>query len=374
MRICLAVGTLELGGAETQAVGVALEMLRQGHDVSMIVLARADGPLAPLLSDAGVPVRALGFEGLQFRDSATHLRPWRPLVDLLQLLSVVGHLRRHRIEVLHAYLFWSYVLLLPLAWLARVPVRIAARRGLSNALPAYPLRSTLTSISTVLATAVVANAQAVADDAHEREGVPRSKLHVLPNAVNLPQHTGYPGVEPPVGVIIANLIYYKGHLDLVDALSGMAKPVLIRAFGEGPMRRSIEKAIAGAGLERYLILEGRVLGACSRYAEAQFAVLASRSEGMPNAVLEAMAAGLPVVATDVGGCRELVEHGVTGFLVPPGDPEAMRAALEKMVGDSDFRVAAGEEARRRAERRTWERSARDHTELYVQLLTSRRRP
>lgn len=368
LRITLAIGTLELGGAETQAVGLARALMARGHDVEVVLLGRRGGPLEEALATAGVAVHALGFEGVQFRDATGRFRPWRPIGDLVRFARMVRHLRARRTQVLHAYLFWSYATFVPVAWLARVPVRISARRGLYDSLPPYPFRNALGWLSTTLASAVVANARAVAEDARVNEGVPGHKLEVIHNGIDLPKDVADPGVEPPTAVIIANLIHYKGHLDLVQALARCRTPVVVRCFGEGPMRWQVEKAISDAGLVDRMVIEGRRPSAREVYAEAQFAILASHTEGMPNAVLEAMAAGLPVVATDVGGCGELVQHGVTGLLVPPRDVEALSSAIDRMAGDARFRASAGAAARARAARHSWEANADAHEVLYRRYL------
>lgn len=370
LRISLAIGTLEVGGAETQLVGTACSLTEEGHHVEVIVLTRG-GPLEAQLREAGVPVKCVGFAGWQFRNAHGRFRPWRPVQDAFRLAGVLWHLRRRRPQVLHAYLFWSYVIFIPIAWVARVPVRIAGRRGLHASIPSVPFMGALTRLSTGLSTAIVANAEAVAADAASSESVPARKLHVIPNAVDLPARVADPSVEPPVGMMIANLIHYKGHLDLVQALSLLKDVPTVRCIGEGPMRSQVEVALEAAGLGGRMLLEGRLLRARQLYADAQFALLTSHEEGMPNAILEAMAAGLPVVTTDVGGCSELVEDGVTGLLVPPRDPVALSRAIERIAQDTEFRVKAGKVARARAQSYSWPTTARSHADLYHSLLDSR---
>ena len=367
MRVAMLIGSLHVGGAETQVVGIARGLRERGHDVD-IVLMNGRGPLLDVARTAGIGVHLLDYPGIRFRNERRQVRPWLIVTDALRLLSLFVVLRRGRYDVLHAFLFHSYVLGLPLGWLARVPVRIAARRGLHSGLPRTALVMPLTRLSTRLATAVVANADAVAEDAHRHEHVPRSKLVVVRNAVDLPQQQADPSVQPATGLIIANLIHYKGHLDLAEAVRRIQRPPRIRCIGEGPMRAQVEAAILAGGIQDSLLLEGSRAGARSAYLDVQFAVLASHSEGMPNAILEAMAAGLPVVATDVGGVRELVENGVTGLLVPASDPDAMAAALQRIADDVDFRVAAGAIARERAASFSWAAAAAAHEELYLRLL------
>jgi glycosyltransferase involved in cell wall biosynthesis len=373
VRIALVIGSLHVGGAETQVAGVARELTHKGHDVEVVLL-NSRGPLLEPLQREGVRVHLIDYPGIRFRDEQRRLRPWLAIQDGIRLLGVLPLLRGRRFDVVHAFLFHSYALVLPMAWLARVPVRIAARRGLHSGLPKTALVMPMTRLSTWCATAVVANAEAVADDAHLNERVPRQKLYVIPNAVDLPPESADPGGSPATGLIVANLIHYKGHLDLIEALRQMTSPPLIRCIGEGVMRREIEAALTDSGLGDRVRLEGARPAARDVYREVQFAVLASHTEGMPNAVLEAMAAGLPVVATDVGGCRELVQHGVTGLLVPSRNPSAMAEALERVAGDADFRVRAGRAGRMRAESFTWQACAEAHSVLYARLLARSRTP
>jgi glycosyltransferase involved in cell wall biosynthesis len=101
-------------------------------------------------------------------------------------------------------------------------------------------------------------------------------------------------------------------------------------------------------------------------------VLPSDWEGMSNALLEAMAAGLPVVATAVGGTREVVVDGVTGLLVPPGDPDSLAEAISRLLGDSDMRHTMGEAGRARVDRHfSIEQTVRRTEELYMALLEER---
>lgn len=367
LRVALVIGSLDIGGAETQVAGLARWMHQQEVEVDVLVL-RRQGPLLVGLEAAGVSVRDLK---LRLRDDRGRLRVWMLLTAPVRMLAIAAFLRRQRYDVVHAFLFSCYATFVPLAWLAGVPVRIAARRGLHDALPSRWLVGPLTRLSTRLATAVVANADVVAADAHRTEAVPLHKLHVIPNAVDLPTEQADPSVQPPVALMISNLIHYKGHLDLVAAVDRIPSPPVVRCIGEGPMRDELDADIRARGLGGTVILEGAVNAARRQFEAVQMALLTSHTEGMPNTVLEAMAAGLPVIATDVGGCRELVEDGVTGWLVPPHRPDLLAEAIASLAADPAFRVRAGAAARQRAACYSWARCAQAHLSLYRRLAGSR---
>jgi glycosyltransferase involved in cell wall biosynthesis len=368
LRVCLAIGTLAVGGAETQVVGIARELKALGVDVEVIVLT-AGGPLRSALDRAQIPVFCVNYRGVRGRGGPAR---FRIPIALGQLVRLSWHVKMRRFDVLHAFLFDVYAALIPVAWLLHVPVRIVGLRGLRDTLPPHVLASQFTWLSTKLASAVIANADAVAHDALMCHRIPKVHIRVINNAVDIPSTWAEPRVQPPTGVMIANLISYKGHLDLVRALTLVSAPPRVRCIGEGPMRPEIESALRAADLTEVVILEGARPRGRDAYLEAQFAVLTSHSEGMPNAVLEAMAAGLPVVATDVGGCRELVEDGVTGFLVAPRDHVALAHALTRITEDRDFRVRAGEIARERAATFSWAAVGRAHLECYSTLLAQSR--
>jgi glycosyltransferase involved in cell wall biosynthesis len=142
--------------------------------------------------------------------------------------------------------------------------------------------------------------------------------------------------------------------------------------GEGPDRDAVAQAIHDRGLADRVELTGTREDVAQILARADVFVLSSRSEGMPMSALEAMAAGLPVVATAVGGVPELVVDGETGFLVPPGDAPALSRALDRILGDPDLRRRLGEAGRQRAGGMfalpEWQAA---HLRLYEELLARR---
>ncbi len=115
--------------------------------------------------------------------------------------------------------------------------------------------------------------------------------------------------------------------------------------GEGPERERLERIVAELDLGDVVTFEGFVPDAAGRFADAQFSVLPSHNEGLPNAVLESMAYGVPVIATAVAGVPELIDDDVDGLLVTPGDSKALAAAIERLTADPTLRVRLGAAAR-----------------------------
>lgn len=342
MHILLALDWLRVGGTESQVARLAVELRGRGHDVTVLCLS-AEGPLLDPLLAAGVAVReARGFWGRL-------LLPWR--------------LRALRPDVVHAFLLRPCVIVLPAALIANVPLRVCGWRGLApvRGPSAWP-RRVLHVLAAACAHLQTANSTAIA--ASLPAAARRRPVVVVPNGVDLPEVPADAGGHPPRGVVIANLIPYKGHLDLVRALAELEEPPRIDCYGEGVLRGQLERAIREAGLDGVISLRGAHAGAASAYLDAQFAVLASHEEGLPNALLEAMAAGLPCIATSVGGVPELVQHGVTGLLVPPRDPPALAAAIAQVAADPALRRKLGAAARGRATAWSWAACTSRHERLY----------
>lgn len=358
MRIVLAIGSLEIGGSERQLVRLARELKARGHDVHVLLLS-ARGPLVPDLDSAEIPVHEIGLKRVAFR--CPHLA----LLVLARALRIPFLLRRLRPDVVHAFLYWAYALVIPAAALARVPWRVTARRNLATESRGSLGRLLVERIVDKTSHMATANSSAVARAVVEL-GVAPSKVAVVRNGVDLPRDVARVETQPPRGVVIANLIAYKGHRDLIAALALLDDPPTIECYGDGPERQFLEAGIATAGLADRVLLRGCVPdAAAAAYPQAQFAVLASHEEGLPNALLEAMAYGLPVIATAVGGVPELVLDGETGLIVPARDPHALALGIRRLVEDADLRIRFGRAGRQRARDFGWDRVVQVHERLYA---------
>ena len=267
-------------------------------------------------------------------------------------------LRGRGVDVFHAHLTWPLACKYPLAGalLARVPAVVAT-------VHAYP-RFTMTRPTRLqqrLLGGLVSRYIAVSQDLRERLIArmpwPAERITVIHNGVE-------PGAEPPardvalrdrltqgsaqpVVLAAARLDRSKG-LDVLIEAARALPGARIAIAGEGPERRALRERIEALGLQDRVVLLGWQDDLRALMAAADVVVQPSRNEGLSITVLEAMAAGRPVVASDVGGTRESVADGVTGVLVPPGRPDALAAALDALLRDPQRRAALGAAARARA--------------------------
>jgi glycosyltransferase involved in cell wall biosynthesis len=176
----------------------------------------------------------------------------------------------------------------------------------------------------------------------------------IPSGVELPAEVGKEA-DPPEILFVGRLSPEKGISELVEATRGLNLVVA----GDGPLRSLVPDALGLVPHEEAQRLLAR----------AAVVVLPSHREGLPLVLLEAMAHGRAVVATPVGGTPSLVEDGVTGLLVPPGDAEALREAIERLLADPDLRRRLGEAARARVtELCSWERVAEATLDAYASAL------
>jgi glycosyltransferase involved in cell wall biosynthesis len=183
-----------------------------------------------------------------------------------------------------------------------------------------------------------------------------------------------PAAEPPTLVMVARFEAPKEHGALLRALSTcLDLPWQLDLVGDGPEMPHVRALVTTLGLGERVRLLGAIGDVASVLSRTQLFVLVTRWEGFPRSVLEAMRAGLPVVASAVGGVHEAIEHGETGLLVPPGDERALSDALRRLLTAPARRARMGELARARYEQRfTFEAMLRGTIAVYDELIAARR--
>ena len=224
-------------------------------------------------------------------------------------------------------------------------------------------------------------------DKLESRGIDRDRITVLHNSVK-------PFVAPPLeqvrrvqhslglqdeAVILAvgRLSYEKGIADLLRAAAVLSNTKGVPNFrlvlvGDGPEREALARLASRLGIEGKLTMAGFQRDTKPYYSIATLMAVSSHTEGSPNVVLEAMAAGLPIAATAVGGIPEILKEGLTGLMVPPRNPDAMASAILRILTDPEMRLRLGAAARLRAESNfTPEVYKRSLVEFYQKTLESR---
>jgi sugar transferase (PEP-CTERM/EpsH1 system associated) len=285
-------------------------------------------------------------------------------------------LRRERPTILHTWMFHANVPGRLLGRLAGVPIVISSERTMGQE---SHWRYALDRLTHPLADQIICVSEQVADFVVQRVGVPREKTVVIPNGVELEDFNDLPTSEearsvldlPPDKALVGTVTRLNEvkRVDVLLEASARLEGAHTVIVGDGPERTRLEAMAHRLGLAPRVHFVGQQLDVRPWLAALDVFLLPSDWEGMSNALLEAMAAGLPVVATAVGGTPEVVVEGATGFLVPPGDPAALAEVTTRLLGDSDLRSAMGEAGRARAERHfSIAETVRRTEELYTTLL------
>ena len=261
--------------------------------------------------------------------------------------ALARHLRRKKIAVAHSFDFYSNLMLLPTARMAGTPVVIGSMRQLGDRLSGAQTR-TLTWVLRIFPDRIVCNSHAAAERLRELR-VAAHRLVVIPNALPTQCFDPTAPLLPPgktlrVGLIARMNEKVKNQPALLRAAALVLKDIPnleIVLAGDGALRPELEKMVADLGIARHVLFLGERRDIPAVLASLDISVLTSLSESMPNAILEAMAAGLPVVSTRVGGSAEVVRHGETGLLVDSGDDAQLADALRTLLRNESLRKEFG---------------------------------
>jgi glycosyltransferase involved in cell wall biosynthesis len=364
VRVCFLIDELATAGTETQLLALIRHLDRQ-RVKPYLALLRGDSSASRALEPDDCPVLRLSVGSLRSPKTA------------LKAMSFVHFLWREQIDIVQAYFPDSSYFGVPAAWLAGVRHRIRTRNNIGHWLTRGHLL--LGRALNLFTTATVANCDAARRALLADERPRADRVFVLENGVDLERFGALPPpVGPPRSVgAVANLRPIKGLDVFVHAAALLADrhpEVSFRIAGEGEQRPALEERIRLAGLMERFHLAGTQTAVPDFLAGLDVAVLTSRAEGMPNAVLEYMAAARPIVATAVGATPELIQHGVHGLLVPPDDAGALAAAIDQILTDRALACRLAEAARQRVMKR-YSRTAmvRRFEAFYTRLVYSGQR-
>ena len=374
-QIFYLVDSLNIGGTETQAVELARRMDPKKYDVTLACL-RKQGPLLEKLNGSAVNV-------VEFHPKGGIDSPR----GLYQLARMVAYLRRGHFDVVHAHDLWSNMIGVVAGKLAEVPVIVTSQRDLSHADWYQGRRKKWLRKAQNASSVVLTNAHMIREGLLSREGLASAKVRVIYNGVDLDRFQSlpsmrarlFPGLEREKLVVLVGNMHtdVKGQPTLMAAAAELVRrfpQVRFVLVGDGEKRQDFEALAKATGVNANFMFLGRRNDVAQILAACDIGVLPSAAEGMPNAVLEYMAAGLPVVATAVGGNLEVVAHGVSGLLVPPQDAPALAQALSRLLADDVLALELARNGRELVEQKfSFERLTREVGALYEELLQAKGR-
>jgi len=358
-----------VGGTERQFVslGLALEPSRFAVHFGCL---RRWGRLLEQIDERGIPV--FDYEVSTFRNLKALRAQWRLARDI----------RRYGIQIVHTYNFYANVFAIPAAKLAGARV-VASIRDMGAYLS--PRQRLLQRVVCKLADQILVNAAAIKDWL-VADGYAADRIMVIPNGVDLtrferPARTGslhrefgLPTGAPLIG-LVGRLARLKGVEDFLTAAAVIARRfpsarfVIVGDAADESYMAALKQQAAQLGLDDRLIFTGYRSDVERLLTELSVSVLPSLSEGLSNALLESMAAGVPVVATRVGGTAEALHDGENGLLVPPSDPDAIANAICRLLDAPDLASQLGLAARRSiVERYSMTRMVERTSMVYEDLL------
>ncbi|WP_438039288.1 glycosyltransferase [Sorangium sp. So ce128] len=364
LAIAHVVSSFQTGGAEQVVVDLAASQRAAGHDVLAVAIAEdPDGPRAEQLRRRGVEV---------------HLVPKCPGFDATITARLAALFATKGVTLVHAHNHLSLIYAAPAGWLHRVPV-IHTKHGVSQDMQG---RSWLRRAASAFVDAHVAVSQPTAAVVLGRREVDPPKLHVVVNGIDLSRFAPDPAARARVRAELAiprdawvvgsvgRLSPVKNHALLVRAAAtSLPRNGRVLLVGEGAERGRLDALARELGVSERVLFAGERHDVPALLAALDVFALPSLSEGLPLALLEAMAAGLPAVATDVGGVSTVLVHGETGYLVPSDEVAPLAARLSELHANPARAAQMGRSGRMLALRRySAIRMAERYMDLYALLL------
>ena len=376
-NVLFIIDSFEQGGSERQALQLLRQLHLSGECRIHLACLQNRGSLRAEAEDLGI--------------GAIHEYALSSFYDLnfaKQLRRFARHLKEHQIDVVHTHCFYTNIFGMTGAFMAQVPARITSK-GETDGFRT-PMQKRAERISFRLAHRVIANCLVVQNQLI-REGVNPKRIIQHYNGLDLERMKVRPGLtrdearslfalprDRRLISIVANLRNpVKDHPMFLRSAARVRAAVPDAAFviaGEGELMPSLRQLASELGIAEDVHFIGRCDDVASLLFASHVGVLSSKAEGFANAILEYMAAGLPVVATDVGGVREALSEGETGYIVPAGDEKKMaERIIQVLSNDEDARVMGACGKAIVADKFSSDKHLRNTLELYDELLSSKRR-
>lgn len=367
--------TFDIGGTERHVVNLAERIDREQFDLSFGCLYKT-GPFLKDIERMKIPIEHYPVPSLR---SGRALR---------EGLRCAGRIRSHGIDIVHTYGFYPNMFAIPAASLAGASAIVASIRDTGDI--CTPKQCRVQKLVCHFADRILVNAEAIRQKLIA-DGYNGAKIKVIKNGIDLSRFEKIRDqgrlrceyrlpANAPLVMLLARLSVIKGIEYFLEAAVITARRfenarfLIVGDLKDDPAYRATLKRYADRlGLGRRVIFTGFRLNVAEVLAEATVSVLPSLAEGLSNTLLESMAAGLPIVATRVGGNPEVVEDGATGLLVPPRDSGALAQAISRLLAHAEMARRFGDAGRRRVARHfSLERMIQDTEGLYRELLEAAR--
>ncbi|MCD6298162.1 MAG: glycosyltransferase [Deltaproteobacteria bacterium] len=313
--------------------------------------------------------------------------PLRP-TSWAKIIRLAFFFHRNRVQIVQTFFRDANIAGIIAGRLANVPVIISSRRNKGYWQTSSELL--ILKILNLLVTRFLANSKDVRKYTHDVEGIPLERIDVIYNGFDFNQLTketfevrskAKKVLEIPedtlVAVAVANLRPIKGTEVLINALPSVIKQVpnfVLLLVGDGNERPKLEGLVRNLELGDTVRFLGTRTDVMEILSACDLGVLSSHSESLSNSIIEYMASGLSVVATDVGGTREMVIHGENGLLVPVGDSKALGKAMIQILVDAKLRIKMGRRSREIAQNRfSLEGCIKEHEDYYLKFLAKNKR-
>lgn len=355
-------GTLEIGGTEKHLSLILPELVKKNFAVSIFIIG-SPGALAPLIEQSGVKVHVpIGIRTIE--KFPKKIKTFFLIISSLLTLKFI--IFKKKPHVLHMFLPLSYLVGGLVAKFSKIPYTIMSRRSRNHYMTKHKISKYIELYLHKSTDLLLANSQEVITDLID-EGVKTERVKLIHNGIKLIGKTQYRnfrtqqrlkmGIDETkiVLIVIANIYKYKGYDDIIEAVENLPdrlrNQVVLLSLGEDRgYKKIIDKKLRSSKIGSDIRFIGSICDVTPYLAAADIGILASHEEGFSNAILDYMNASLPVIATNVGGNMEAVEHERSGFIIEPRDSKDLSNRLEYLCRLKEVRKAMGAQARIDVER------------------------
>ncbi len=363
IKVLYLITELSIGGAQKALYRLLKSLDRSSFDPVVVCLYNRTGLVSKQIQELDIEVIGLEMNAKWRWDAF-----WR----------LGKNLSQYKPTILHTWMFHANLPGRILGQIARIPIIISSERTMGQ--EGY-LRRFLNRLTSGLSDAIICVSDNVAIYAAQKIGIYEKKIFTIPNGIDISafeasptqqiarKNNKLPGEKIIIGAI-GRPRWVKGFDVLISAVAKITElNILLLFVGDGPDQYKLRQLVKNIGQSDRIFFWGDQSEIQEILPILDILVNSSFHEGMSNIILEAMAAGLPVVATAVGGTPEVVVDGETGLLVPPGDPDSLAAALLRLIQDKDLRTKMGLAGRKRVRKYfTIEETVRKTETLYFELL------